>query len=148
MVNGFGKVWKFLKIQPRNSIIIIISKLKVFLTKKNSYFILNILGWRVKEEGKRINIEDIEMDRKRKSSAFYGGQIKHVRGTIMAWLSVGCREMKPKVSKCSHPTQWSKWCKWEFGKGRVPNRRNFRSVSESGYWVKKHATCLGSAWAT
>lgn len=37
-----------------------------------------------REEEERINIEDIEMDRKRKNSASYGGQIKHVLETMMA----------------------------------------------------------------
>lgn len=37
-----------------------------------------------REQGERINREDIEMDRKRKNSAFYGGQIKHVLETMMA----------------------------------------------------------------
>lgn len=37
-----------------------------------------------REEGERINIEDIKMDRKRKNSAFYGGQINHVLETMTA----------------------------------------------------------------
>lgn len=42
-----------------------------------------------REDGERMSTGGIEMDRKRKNSAFHGGQLKHVLEKMMALM--GCR---------------------------------------------------------